>query len=1104
MFKRLLTYSLCLFVVSCSHQPEPDQPTAQQQPLFRIVPSSQSHILFNGQYSTAPIMGGGVAVGDINNDGLPDLYFAGDSTNALYLNKGGLVFEDITDKAGVKGDHWSHGTAMADLNNDGYLDILVARERNEPHSVFDENFKDTLNVYVFMNNGDLTFTDKARELGIITQGPLCHGTFLDINNDHYLDIYLNANYNSKLRSGALTNIEKKQVKDFYPDYLFLSDSGKSYSNVIKESGITFNTKHRYGFTPYATDINNDGWVDLYLNNDFDTPDNVYYNVGGKFKPAPYKTFMQTSMYTMGIDAADINNDGLVDFFTCDMRAQTNYRQKTSWWESPYDWSRLLSETEKQLGKQQVKNALQLNRGNGTFSQISELSGLDATEWSWAPLIADFDNDGWKDIFVSNGNIIDHAFCIDLAYEVDSMRMFDPNFSEAEYMEHIRVKKDNPWYINYIYKNNGDLSFTDMRKAWGMGTSVNTNGAAYADLDNDGDLDLVVNNNGSTSFIYENTLNTTEAQNYLRIVPTSPWHYPMQGTRVTLYYGDKTQINEMQPVKGLFSSSEQVIHFGLGDVEVVDSMMVTWPDGHRQMLYNVKANQVLAVTDSNSTEVPLPKLPKQQTLFSLADNTGIDFVHQEDKFIDFGVDPLLPRMYSKDGPVLAKGDLNGDGLEDLIIGSSVGSTSVCYLQQSNGKFKKKATAFTNDTQTEVGSIAIFDADGDGDNDVYVAAGGFEYKDGADELMHHLYLNDGKGNFTLAAGKIPDIKVSSKCVRPYDFDKDGDLDLVVAGRVTAQKYPVIPHSYLLRNDGGTFTDVTESDAAFLQNLGMVTDLVVTDFNGDGWDDLIAVGEYMPVTFIKNDNGKLVDATDDITCNEKTSGFWNVIKAGDFDNDGDPDYVLGNLGLNTRFHASQDGPLELYAYDFDHNGSTDLLSGFYEDGKLYPCKQLRTLKPRINGIAKKFYKTALYGHATIPEIYDSSVLAKAEHLVAYETGSCYLENLGNGQFRISRLPAEAQFAPIQGMVVEDVDGDGNLDVAMTGNFFYAEVERGRYDSFKGLIMLGDGKGGFKPMKLTDSGFVVDGDARDLIKLKVGESDMLIATQNDDSLLVYGLSRR
>ncbi len=1092
-----------MFAFGCS-QPATD-PTADASmatdsiPLFRIVPQSHSNIVYNGQFRTAPIMGGGVAVGDINNDGLSDIFFGGDSTNALYLNKGNLVFEDITRKAGLAGQFWAHGVAMADVNNDGWLDILVCREHNDPLSAFDKDFKDTLNVLMYVNNGDLTFTDRAKELGIVTKGPIVHGVFLDIDRDNFLDLYLNANFNSKLESNGIQNLRGDNLTNFFPDYLYKSNKGKSFTNVIEQSGIRFKTKFRYGFTPYASDFDADGRTDLYLQNDFDTPDFLYYNTNGSFKQAPYDVMMQTSYYAMGVDVADINNDGLYDMMTVDMRSESNWRQKTSWWESPYDWTRLLASKDKLLEKQQVKNALQLNMGNGTYSQISELAGVDATEWSWSPLIADFDNDGWKDIFISNGNHIDRAFSIDLAYELDSAKRKNPNFGMQDHIKLIQVDPNNTWFVNYIYRNNKDLTFDNKQVDWGMGKAMNSTGAAYGDLDNDGDLDLVVNNNGSASLIYENTLSDNPNYQYLRIKPVHDLNFPIQGTRAAIYIDGKIQVSELQPVKGALSSSEPIMHFGINGHLFVDSVIVTWPNGDVQKLTEVASNQLLEVHSDDAQSVDGPFENNTKPLLSLVGNTGLAFTHQEDDFIDFGIDPLLPQMYSKNGPALSVADLNGDGLDDLVVGGSVKSETVCFFQQANGKFKKMSNTLTGTSVFEDGAFAIFDFEGDGDNDVYAATGGYEYADGTENLRHRLYINDSKGNFKDSPQLLPSVYTSSKCALPIDFDGDGDMDLFVGGYVTAQKFPDVPNSYLLKNENGRLVDVTQAAAADLTNIGMVTDGVVTDFDKDGKSDMILVGQWMPVSFLKNVNGQLKNTTISQKINKKTNGFWNSITAHDFDNDGDDDYILGNLGLNTRFTATNSHPLEMFAFDFDKNGSQDIVCGFYEGDKLFPTKQLRTLAVRINGLSRKFYKTSLFGNAALQDVFTGQMLKAAKHWEVHETATCYMQNNGNNGFILSSLPVYAQFAPVQDVVIADVNHDGNADAMLIGNFYYAETERGRYDSFKGLVLLGDGKGNFEAITLTESGFVVAGDARQLVKVNTPMGWLLVASQNNDDLKVF-----
>ncbi|HXH20381.1 MAG TPA: VCBS repeat-containing protein, partial [Chitinophagales bacterium] len=928
-----------------------------------------------------------------------------------------------------------------------------------------------------------------------------HAVFLDFNKDNFLDIYINANFNSKLQSHALQSVSDWEPEDYYPDYLFQNHDGKRFENVIKTSGITFDTKYRYGFTPYASDFNNDGWVDLYLCNDYDIPDHLYYNDRrGKFFEADDDVMPQTCFYTMGIDVADINNDGLNDMVAVDMRSDKNYRQKTSWWETPYDWNRLLTEKHKRLQKQQVKNVLQLNRGDGTYSQISELAGIDATEWSWSPLIADFDNDGLKDIFISNGNSIDRAFFIDLALEVDSIKRANPNFSTNDYLNYIKTPADNPWFINYIYKNNGDLTFKDMRQEWGMGKSEISTGAAYADFDNDGDLDIVVNNNGSLSFIYENLLNTQKENNWLRIRFVDERHQPVQGSSATVFIGKAKQFSELQPVKGFLSQSENILHFGTGENKMVDSLLIKWCDGKIQLLKDVACNQVLKVYHGNARQSRNPPVIPA-TVFQRIHGIGLDYKHQEDDFIDFGIDPLLPQMFSKEGPALASGDLNGDGLNDVLVGGSVNKPRACFLQNKNRTFTRALNTITSDTKFEDGALMIFDADNDGDNDVYVATGGYEFPDSSENLQHRLYVNNGKGNFIRSKDALPFIATSSKCAAAADYDKDGYPDLFVGGRVKSQKYPLMPRSYLLKNDEGKFKDVTESVAPELRFAGMITDAVWSDFDNDKQLDLILVGEYMPVTFFKNNNGRFVNVTSQMITEQKTNGFWNCITQGDFDNDGDMDYVLGNLGLNTRFKAKQNAPLELFASDFDENGSLDVISCFNEDGKVYPCKQLRTLTPRINGLAKKFYKTEHYGRATIGDMFNLFQLSKAIHLFAFETATCYLQNNGGTSFTLTPLSLEAQFAPVNDILADDVNHDGNLDLLLVGNFYYAEVERGRYDSFKGLYLTGNGKGNFTPLSLTESGFVVDGDARGIIKITQGKGTLYISSQNSDSLITYSV---
>lgn len=1091
--------------------------TNRPELLFRTLPAAQTGIYFTNTITTADSLtvldfeylynGGGVAVGDINNDGLPDLYFTGNQTSSkLYLNQGNWQFKDITEKAGVGTRTWANGAVMVDVNQDGYKDIYVCvgGNRRTPD-------KDKANL-LFINNRDNTFTEAAQAYGLADTGYGIQAAFFDYDRDGDLDMYLLRNafvdYNRN-------NPRPKQLngKAASTDKLFRNNGDQTFTDVSAAAGISI---EGFGLGVAINDLNHDGWPDVYVSNDFITNDLIWINnQDGTFSNQAGRYLKHQTYNAMGNDVADINNDGLVDIMVLDMLPPDNKRWKLTTMGNNYD------EFENTLARgyepQYVRNTLQLNNGQGpagqmAFSEIGQLAGIEATEWSWAPLFADYDNDGQKDLFITNGYPKDITNLDFIVYGHQAAVMGTPAGNQKERTDRLNELPGAKVH-NYIYQNRGNLTFRDQSAAWGLTESAYANGAAYADLDNDGDLDLVVNNINQAATVQENRLNqlttTQHRPNYLRVAFTgSPQNREGLGAKVLIKHRGTRQYQYFTPFRGYLSSVEPYLHFGLDTLSIIDSVEVEWPDGRYQLLRRVKANQVLKLDYAQAGPAPALAPAKATPLFTaLADGAGLQYTHRENPFVDFKVQPLLPHQHSRQGPGLATSDVNGDGLADVYVGGATGRAGALFLQQPDGQFHRQPTSGV-DSLGEALGVLFFDADNDHDPDLYVARGGSEQLAGSAWYQDQLYRNDGQGHFTLATTALPDMRASKASVTAADYDRDGDLDVFVGGRVTPGAYPTPPRSYLLRNESQPgacrFQDVTTQVSPGLTRVGMVTSAVWSDYDNDGWVDLLVTGEFMPLRFYHNQHGKLVEATQQ-TGLVHTTGWWNSLVGGDFDQDGDTDYLAGNLGLNTRYRATTTEPLCVHARDYNQDGRLDPVLSYYNQGKRYIFHSRDDLIDQINTVRGRFPTYQSYAQATFEESFLPEELAGARVLCAERMESSYLENLGQGRFRLRSLPREVQIAPVYGLVTGDYNQDGYLDVLAGGNSYAPEVATGRYDAGVGWYLQGNGQGQFQVVPARASGFMAAGDAKGLVQLsRADRQQLVVVSNNNGSLQVSALKGR
>ncbi len=1085
----------------------------QSKTLFKLLPPAQTAVAFANQLTESDSLnilnqaniynGGGVGVGDFNNDGLQDLYFAGNMvSNKLYLNKGALKFDDITTAAGVGGSgRWSTGVSVVDVNSDGWLDLYVSAS-------FRKNAVQRTNL-LYINQGlnkdsIPTFKESAKAYGLADTGFSTQGVFFDYDKDGDVDMYLVTNelydpktpirYRPKLKDGSAKNTDR----------LYRNNGNNTFTNVSKQAGITI---EGWGHAVCISDFNQDGWPDVYVANDFISNDLLYINnKNGTFTDKLTDYFKHTGWNAMGTDAVDVNNDGLVDVVSLEMLPEDNLRKKTMLRGDEY--YNYFNSKQFGYGHQYVRNVLQLNSGKGSnghpvFSDVAYMAGVYQTDWSWAPLVADFDGDGFRDLIISNG----------LPRDVTDLDYVSYNSGQGGVTANLSLALVDSLPVvkipDYTFKNVNGLLFQNTTKAWGFERDAFSNGAAYADLDNDGDLDVAINNINDTAYIYENTLNGKEriTENFLSVsLVGSGKNGRGIGATITIYYdGGKQQYYEHQPTRGYLSTVDSRAYFGLGKVAKVDSIRVVWPDGKNQMLTNIDANGAITLSQKDAAVETKPAAADATIFQPAAKQYGIAYLHAERDAVDYNFQPTLPHKLSQYGPGIAVGDIDGNGFDDFFLGGAAGSRGMFFMQDARGNFLKDSSRMMNETahpQEDMG-VLFFDADGDGDLDLYTVSGSYELPPVGTASQDQLYFNDGKGFFSRNAAALPKITANGSCVRAADFDADGDLDLFVGGRSVSGAYPTTPQSYLLQNNGGVFKDVTSQTAPDLQYSGMISDALWSDFDGDGKVDLVIAGEWLPITFFKNFGDSLsLQKTTGI--NDKV-GWWNSLAAGDFDNDGDVDYVAGNLGLNSNFKATPEEPMTLLAKDLDENGKMDLMVFCFlrgEDGvrKPFPMHAKDDMVSQMVSIRKKYPTYKAYGRANMDDLWKGPDKRDAMVLQANHMTSSYIENKGSGKFVMSALPLEAQVAPVFGMAPGDVDGDGFLDLLIIGNDYGMEPGSGRHDALNGLYLKGSGDGRFASIATGKSGFFVPGDAKALAAIFTAKGEALyVATQNADSVLAY-----
>ena len=1073
---------------------------SSQETLFTLVDNSKTGINFSNElvdtkehsiFLYANYYGGaGVGIGDFDNDGLEDIFFAANLLDdKIYKNLGNFEFEDKTKMSGIiNNGSWSTGVTVADVNNDGLLDIYVSCELYDDAPVLRRN-------KLYINQGSFKFKESASEWGVDVDRRTRHSVFFDYNKDGLLDLYL---LNHPPNTGNFSPFFGKDMS--LPEYnlQLFENKGNHFVDVTESAGL-----NRSGFPNAAVigDFNKDGWPDIYVANDFDSPDFLYFNNKDKtFTYATETSLRHTSFYSMGVDAADINNDSHLDLMVLDMTAEDNFRLKSnmsgmnpdSFWKVVNDGGHY----------QYMFNTLQLNNGNDTFSDIAQFTGTAATDWSWSSLVADFDNDGQKDIYITNGLLrdirntdADKKIADIVSKKINEYIIQNPNNTEITLWDVVDLKElldllPSQKLKNYYYKNHGNLEFSNITDSSGLNQPSFSHGASYVDLDNDGDLDLVVNNVNDKPFIYENN-SENNGNNFIRLKMVDD--RPTLGTKVKMYYDKEFQYFETTNVRGIYSTSEDVVHFGINKSKAIDSILIEWPDQTLQKIINPKINKTHKVYKEGITINSKSNINDDKRFNE--DKSILNYTHRENYFNDYDKQVLLPHKLSQLGPAIAKGDINGDGLEDLFIGGASGQEASVYIQNENSFEKIDNDIWTKHKALEDIDALFFDSDNDGDLDLYVVSGGNEFMPNSSTYLDRLYINDGNGNFTFRRELLPSNFESGSVVKAFDFDNDGDLDLFVGSRMKPWNYPEPASSYLLVNENGKFSNYNTDQ---FTDLGLVTDAEWFDYDNDGDSDIVVVGEWMPITVFKNQDGNFIKEEINTNLGCSSTGWWYSIEVGDLNNDKLPDLIVGNLGLNYKYKASVDEPFEVFYDDFDENGTKDIVLAYYNYGIQFPLRGFSCSSQQVPDLKDKFEKYDIFASLDVQEVYGEENLENALRLSVNTFESAALIN-NESFFDFKPLPNYAQFSSVNDIIIKDFDNDQINDLLIVGNMYHAEIETARNDAGNGLFLKGVGDGSFKEVSVSESGFFAPGDSKKIITLNLGNNDIILVANNNDRIQIF-----